>query len=132
MSAKITDPADNDLKQVIKLLSEIERKQAVMQSDVQKIKSQTTLNELRASSNESLLKEQTGRLRIMEEDLAGIHEDISGIAVSQELIETKIEQVLEAITPEIEKITDSSLRLDEHDNTLKHHTIRIASLENAA
>lgn len=131
MKNDTSEPPKDDLSQVIKLLYEIERKQAVMQSDVQKIKSQTTMNELRAGNTESLLKEQAGRLRMIEEDLAGMHDDVSGIAISQESIETNIEQILEALTPEVEKITENTLRLNDHDSTLKQHTIRLTALENA-
>lgn len=125
MSDKSSKPTPDELTTIVKLLTEIERKQAVMQSDVQDIKRSTKMNELTISNTQSSLKEQGGRLRMIEED-------IRAVAVSQEVTETKLDQILEALTPELEKITDNTLRIDNHETQIVQHNVRISALENAA
>jgi chromosome segregation ATPase len=125
MSDKSSKPTPDELTTIVKLLTEIERKQAVMQSDVQDIKRSTKMNELTISNTQSSLKEQGGRLRMIEED-------IRAVAVSQEVTETKLDQILEALTPELEKITDNTLRIENHETQIVQHNIRLSALENAA
>ncbi len=127
------------LEKISKALSDFERKEAIIQADVHDIRKSTTMQTLDLSMLKSDQRELLGRIRTLEDGQIKIEQttqdlqgDMRSLGVLQEQIDEKIDQVIEAVMPQMHTTTEHSLRLEEHKTQLKNHDFRLASLEKAA
>ena len=112
--------------------ADIERGQAVMQGDVAEIRSVVTRQSPDISIMQSSQKETAGRLHTIERRHEKTDEENRKLGVLLEVLEGKIDSIIEAATPEMEKTSELQLTIDEHKKALTSHDIRLQQLEKAA